>query len=48
MMNKKREMRALKRVGLVSASVDVLAVCKNEVDLLSSLRESGRVVALYN
>ncbi|KAL5104802.1 Dual specificity protein kinase TTK [Taenia crassiceps] len=47
-MNKKREMRALKRVGLVSPSVDVLAVCKNEVDLLSSLRESGRVIALYN
>ncbi|VDK31986.1 unnamed protein product [Taenia asiatica] len=47
-MNKKREVRALKRVGLNSASVDVLAVCKNEVDLLSSLRESGRVIALYN
>ncbi|EUB55941.1 Dual specificity protein kinase Ttk [Echinococcus granulosus] len=47
-MNKKREMLALKRVGLVSASADVLEVCKNEVDLLLSLRESGRVIALYN
>ncbi|CUT98900.1 dual specificity serine:threonine tyrosine [Echinococcus multilocularis] len=47
-MNKKREMLALKRVGLVSASADVLEVCRNEVDLLLSLRESGRVIALYN
>ncbi|VDM31307.1 unnamed protein product [Hydatigera taeniaeformis] len=46
-MNKKREMRALKRVGLASASADVLAVCKNEVNLLLSLRESGRVIVLY-
>ena len=47
-MNKDREMRAIKRVELMSASADVLAICENEVRLLSSLRDSGRVIALYN
>uniref|UniRef100_A0A5K3EZ80 Protein kinase domain-containing protein n=2 Tax=Mesocestoides corti TaxID=53468 RepID=A0A5K3EZ80_MESCO len=47
-MNKDRELRALKRVELASASSDVLAVCENEVRLLLSLRDSGRVIALYS
>ncbi len=46
-MNKDRELRALKRVALTAASEEVLAVCENEVRLLSSMRDSGRVIALY-
>ena len=47
-VDKDREMRALKIVELASVPADVSAVCENEVRLLSSLRDSGRVIALYN
>lgn len=46
-MNRERQMRAIKRIELSSDSNEVLKLFQNEVNLLASLRDTNRVINLF-
>nr|CDS25252.1 dual specificity protein kinase Ttk [Hymenolepis microstoma] len=46
-MNHDRQMRAIKRIELSQDSKEVLPLFQNEIDLLTSLRDTNRVINLF-